>query len=144
MALTGFKVLTSSNFEKEVLMVYFLGKTMFDEAHLQILVKDGVFGKKLKYFKGQLKEAEIVHEEQSSSDAGERIKNAALGTVLLGPIGLLGAAFGGAKSLLKVRIITNQDQQLLIEMKPKDCEKLLKELMDVDIQKMMNEKFLKK
>lgn len=34
MALTGFKVLTSSNFEKEVLMVDFLGKTMFDEAHL--------------------------------------------------------------------------------------------------------------
>lgn len=45
---------------------------------------------------------------------------------------------------MKVRIITNQDQQLVIEMKPKDCEKLLKELMDVDIQKMMNEKFLMK
>ncbi len=144
MALTGFKVLTSSNFEKEIIMVDFLGKTMFDEAHLQVLLKDGIFGKKLKFFKGQLKEAEIVHEEQSSSDAGERIKNAALGTVLLGPIGLIGAAFGGAKSILKVRIITNLDQQLLLEMKPKDCEKLLKDLMDVDINRLMNEQFLKK
>lgn len=143
MALTGFKVLTSSNFEKEIVMVDFLGKTMFDEAHLQVLIKEGLFGKKLKFFKGQLKEAEIVHEEQSSSDAGQRIKNAALGTVLLGPIGLLGAAFGGNKSVLKVRIITNMDQQLLLEMKPKDCEKLLKDLMGVDIDKLVNEQYLK-
>lgn len=143
MALTGFKVLTSSNFDKEIIMVDFLGKSMITEAHLQILLKDGIMGKKLKFFKGQLKEAEIVHEEQSSSDVGERIKNAALGTVLLGPIGLLGAAFGGVNTLLKVRIVTNQDQQLLLEMKPKDCEKLLKELMDVDINRLMNEQFLK-
>lgn len=144
MALIGFKVLASSNFDRDIIMVDFLRKTMFDEAHLQVLLKEGLFGKKLKFFKGQLKEAEIVHEEQISSDAGQRIKNAALGTVLLGPIGLLGATFGGAKSILKVRITTNLDQILLIEIKPKDFENLLKDLMDVDIQMLMNKHLSKK
>lgn len=143
MALTGFKVLASSGFEKEIVMVDFLSKNMLGEAHLQVLLKDGLFGKKLKFFKADIKEAEIVDENEVSSDSGQRVKNAAIGIVLLGPIGLLGAALGGAKKHISLRLTLLQGQQLVLEMTTKECSNVLKELAGLDINKILNEQLLK-
>lgn len=74
MALTGFKVLTSSGFDKEIIMVDFLGKTMFDNAHLQVLMKDGLLGKKLKYFKGQLKELRLFTKSNHQVIRGSELR----------------------------------------------------------------------
>ena len=34
-------------------------------------------------------------------------------------------------------------RQMLIEMKPKECEQIFKDLFDIDLQKMLNEQYLK-
>jgi hypothetical protein len=54
----------------------------------------------------------------------------------------LGAAFGGKKSILKVRFVTKDSKKFLLELKPGDCQKIFKELMDVDLEKEINKKLL--
>lgn len=140
----AFKVLASSGFDKEIIMVDYLPKTPFGEAHLQVLLKGGFLGTKLKFLKKDIQEMEVIDEKEVSSDGAQRLKNAAIGTFLLGPIGLIGAAIGGAKSTLRLRVGLNQGQQLLLEVKSDQCVKLLKELASLNLDQLQNESLLKK
>lgn len=142
MGLLGYDILATEGFESEVVYIQYVDKTFLSKAHIKLTLKEGIIGKTCKYFKGDFELMEIVHEEEASSDTGQRIKNAAIGTVLLGPIGLLGAAFGGKKSILKVRFVTKDSKKFLLELKPSDCQKIFKELMDVDLEKEINKKLL--
>jgi hypothetical protein len=142
MAFLGYTILATEGFLHEVSVINYRVKTFISKPCIQVIVKEGVGGKRYDFFKGDFELMEIVHEEEASSDTGQRIKNAAIGTVLLGPIGLLGAAFGGKKSILKVRFVTKDSKKFLLELKPGDCQKIFKELMDVDLEKEINKKLL--
>lgn len=142
MGLLGYDILATEGYESEVAYIQYVDKTFLNKAHVKLTLKEGSFGKTCKYFKGDFELMEIVHEEEASSDTGQRIKNAAIGTVLLGPIGLLGVAFGGKKSILKVRFVTKDSKKFLLELKPADCQKIFKELIDVDLEKEINKKLL--
>jgi hypothetical protein len=143
MALIGYKVVTSSGFNSEILNVNFLPSNFLQKAHLMVTLRGGILGERLKLTKDEIKEIEVLHEEETSSDTGQRIKNGAIGVVLLGPIGLLGAALGGAKSLITIRVLTHDNRQLILEMKPKECEKIFKDLVGINLQEEINKGLLK-
>jgi len=142
MPLLGYKVLATEGYSNEILQISYFEKTFLKKAHIQVTMKEGLLGKRFDYFKGDFELMEIVHEEESTSDTGQRIKNAAIGAAILGPIGLLGAAFGGKQSILKVKFLTKDSKKFLLELKPKDCQILFKEFMDVDLLKETNFKLI--
>ncbi len=143
MALIGYKVITSSGFNNEILNVNFLPSNFLQKAHLMVTIKGGILGERIKLTKDEIKEIEILHEKETSSDTGQRIKHGAIGVVLLGPIGLLGAALGGAKSLLTIRVLSHNNCQLILEIPPKECEKIFKELVGINLQDEINNGLLK-
>lgn len=143
MALIGYKVVTSSGFNAEILNVNFLPSNFLQKAHLVVTLKSGILGERLKLTKDEIKEIEVLHEEETSSDVGQRIKHGAVGFVLLGPIGLLGAALGGAKSFLTIRVLTQANCQLILEVKPKECEQIFKELLGINLQEEINKGLLR-
>lgn len=142
MPLLGYKVLATEGYSNEVMQISYFEKTFLKKAHIQVTMKEGLLGKRFDYFKGDFELVEIVHEEETSSDTGQRIKNAAIGAVVLGPIGLLGAAFGGKKSILKVKFLTRDSKKFLLELKPSDCQVLFKEFMEIDLEKEANKQLL--
>lgn len=142
MPILGYKILASEGYSNEVMQISFFEKNFLKKAHIQVTIKEGILGKRFDYFKGDFELMEIVHEEESTSDTGQRIKNAAIGAAILGPIGLLGAAFGGKQSTLKVKFVTKDSKKFLLELKPKDCQILFKEFMDTDLEKEINKSLL--
>ncbi len=139
----GYKIVTSSGFDKEILNVHFFPTNFLQKAHILVTLKSGLLGERLKLLKDNIKELEVIHEEETSGDTGQRIKNGAIGYILLGPIGLLGAALGGAKSVLTIRVLTLDNRQLILEVKPKDCEKIFHDLMGINLQEEVNKGYLK-
>lgn len=142
MPILGYKILASEGYSNEVMQISFFEKNFLKKAHIQVTIKEGLLGKRFDYFKGDFELMEIVHEEESTSDTGQRIKNAAIGAAILGPIGLLGAAFGGKQSVLKVKFVTKDSKKFLLELKPKDCQTLFKEFLDIDLEKELNKNLL--
>lgn len=143
MPILGYKILATQGYSNEVIQISFFEKNFLKKAHIQVTMKEGLLGKRFDYFKGDFELMEIVHEEESTSDTGQRIKNAAIGAAILGPIGLLGAAFGGKQSTLKVKFVTKDSKKFLLELKPKDCQILFKEFLEIDLEKELESKMLK-
>ena len=142
MPILGYKILATEGYPNEVLQISYFEKNFFKKAYIQVTMKEGLLGKRFDYFKGDFELMEIVHEEESTSDTGQRIKNAAIGAAILGPVGLLGAAFGGKQSVLKVKFVTKDSKKFLLELKPKECQALFKEFIDIDLEKEINVKLI--
>lgn len=142
MSLLGYKILATDGFSQEVTMISFRDKTIISKACMSVVTKEGFTGKTHNYYKGDFELLEIVHEEEASSDTGQRIKHAAIGAAILGPIGLLGAAFGGRKTILKVKFVTKDSKKFLLELDIKECQKLFLVFLDIDLAKEANKQLL--
>jgi hypothetical protein len=110
---------------------------------MTVVIKGGILGTRKHFYKDDFSEVAVVDESEASSDGAQRAKNAAIGVVLLGPLGLLGAALGGAKKLIKIRFVTKTGEQLVVQLYPKKCEEILKGLMNIDLDQALNQKLLK-
>jgi hypothetical protein len=127
----------------EITAVNYMPKTILTRPYIEVRTKGGLLRKSHKFYKDDFSEVAVIDEEQVSSDGAQRAKNAAIGVVLLGPIGLLGAALGGAKNSMKLRFIAKHCEQWLVEVKPKQCEEILRDLMGIDLKQALNAKLLK-
>lgn len=137
------KVLSSYGFENTIISVGIADKAFFSKAKLVVIVKKGFSQVIYEYLEEDIEQIDIVDEEEISTDTGQRVKNAAIGVVLLGPIGLLGAAWGGSKKLIKLRVCMRNTQALLLEVNKKECERLFLQLKGIDVQKELNDQLLK-
>ena len=136
-------IVACANFDGKVLKANFYRKTIFTRAVVMLVINDGGKNPVLKLYANDIGSIELVDEEQISSDGAQRARNAAIGVVLLGPVGLLGAAMGGAKKSFKLRFTTKSNQVFIVDAKEKEATEIFKELANMDFNQAKNEKFLK-
>ncbi len=137
--LSGMKVLAKQDVPDTFLRIDF----MDHKNYFLLQFSGGLLGKKEELYKDDIESIEIVDETQKSSDGAQRAKNAAIGVVLLGPIGLLGAAMGGAKKEFKLRVVFKNKMQFVVQVTGKECANIVKGIMGKTPEELQNEHLLK-
>jgi hypothetical protein len=64
MAFLGYTILATEGFLHEVSVINYRVKTFISKPCIQVVVKEGVGGKRYDFFKGDFELMEIVHEEE--------------------------------------------------------------------------------
>ncbi len=118
------KILAADGFKSELIEINISAKSFKEAAHFLLTLKDGIIGKRIKVFKSDIKEMEIVNQEQSADS--------------------LQKALSDKRSVFKVRVTTNQGEKMLLEMKTNACEDIFKFIMEVDLKTLINEDRYKK